>query len=144
MDVQQLFTQCAQLAGRGRAAVDPAAALALQVDGAAQQQRVRRFKPRIVQPTVHRRLAIKLGADLGTHRALSYGQCVRACPGSKLQCIYEDRFAGAGFASEHSEPAGQVELKRVNDDEIAQEYTSERHGQATPSFQCSFWRSVSK
>ena len=38
VDIEQLFTQCAQLLRRGRAAVDPGAALAMLVYRTAQQQ----------------------------------------------------------------------------------------------------------
>jgi hypothetical protein len=51
--------------------------------------------------------------------------CARAQ--SQLQGVDQDGFAGTGFTGQHREPAGQVQLEFVDDDEIAKRDAFEAH-----------------
>ena len=149
VNVEQVLANCAQLLGGGGAAVHPGAALALGVYRAAQQQRVGRFKARFVEQRLQPGGVVKFGAHLGAGRPLADGAGVSPRAGDELQGINQNGFAGAGFTGQHREAGLQLQLQRADDHEVFQDDSFQCHGkvlgpQATPSFQCIFWRRVSK
>jgi len=144
MDVDQLFADGPHLGGGGWTAIDPSAALALLVDGPAHEQGVAAVKAGGVQPAVQGCGAVELGGDLGPAGTLPDGGGICPRTGDQLDRVDEDRLAGTGFAREDGEAARQVEIELFDDDEVAQDDAFECHAQATPSFQCSLRRSVSK
>ena len=111
MDVEQAVAEFAQLRGRGRAAVDPAAAAALQVDGAAQQQRVAGFEAAFVEPGGESRVGIEFGAHVEPLGAFAHRAGVGPVAQRQLQRVDQDGFARAGFTGQHREAAGQVEFE---------------------------------
>ena len=127
MDVNQLVGNLFELRGGGGAAVDPGPALALRVDGAFEQQFVAGLQAVFFQPLQQRGGAVKSGVDLAALRAFAHhgGVCARAqC---QLQCVNQDRLASAGFAGEHGEAPGQVQLERANDHEVAEKNAFQAH-----------------
>ncbi len=42
----------------------------------------------------------------------------RTCAAHQCQRIHHDGFAGPGFAGEHGEPAGEIQLERVDDGQV--------------------------
>ena len=145
VDVDQLLAQGAQLRGRGRRAVDPGAAAALGVHRAPQQQAVVLAGQACrLQPGAQPRAAVELHADIGLGAAFAHHVGVGAGAQGQLQCIDQDGFAGAGLAGQHGEARMPVQIQGLHDHEVAQHDALERHGQAPPSFQPSFLRSVAK
>lgn len=141
MNVEQVVCHFAQLGCGGRAAVDPGAAFALSVHGALEQQAVVVFKATFFQPNLYRGGRFKFNADLGACCAFPNGSGICPCAQGELQGIDQNGFASAGFARQHSEAAGQLQLYFAHDHKVAQADAFEAH--ATPSFQCSFLRRVS-
>ena len=142
--VQQMLAQGAHLRGRGRQAVDPGAALALQVYGAAQQQLVVR-EAGLIEPVGQCCGAdVELGADVGALCPFADHAAVGACAQQQLQCVNQDGLARAGLAGEHGEARLQIQIQRLHDDEVAQRDAPQGHVQEPPSFQRSFLRRVEK
>ena len=144
VDVQQQLTERAQLRGRGGRAVDPAAALALGVHRAAQQQQVFALQPRLFEPGPDVARRVEFGAHVGARTALAHQGSIGAGAEHQLYGVDQDGLAGTGLASEHGEAALQLQLQRLNDDEITQRDAPQGHGQEPPSFQRSFLRRVAK
>src|SRR5204862_6628964 len=71
------------------------------------------------------RRRVEFGGDLATRRALAHHAGVAAAAERELQRIDEDRLAGTGFAGEHREAVGPLDLERTDDDEIAKGESSE-------------------
>lgn len=111
MDVEQAVAKLAQLRGGGRAAVDPATAASLQVDGAAQQQGVAGFEAAFVEPCVQVRIGVELGAHIEPFGAFAHSAGVGAVAQRQLQRVDQDGFARAGFTGQHRETSGQVEFE---------------------------------
>ena len=118
MDVQQVFADQAQLLGGGRAAVDPGAAFALGVHGAAQQEDVIGVKAVGFEQVLQRRVAVELGADLGALGAFADNAGVGPGSCNQLQGIDQDGFARAGFTGEDAEAGAEFQLQFSDDDEI--------------------------
>ena len=150
VNVQQLLANGAQLLRGGGAAIHPGAAFALCVHGAAQQQGVAGFEPGFVQHGLQARRVVKLGAHIGAGRAFADHASVGARAGHQLQRINQDGFARAGFACQHRKARLQVQLQLADDHKVSENNSLECHvftfggAYATPSFQCIFWRRVSK
>ena len=118
----------AQLAGRGRAAVDPAAALALRVERAAQQQFFAfRVEPVAGKPCVAVGRAVERRGDLAARRAFAHEHRVRARTERELQRVDQDRLAGTGLAGQHREAGREFELEFMHDHEVAQADPPQRH-----------------
>ena len=146
VDVDEVVGHLAQLSHGGGAAVDPRAALALRIDRAPQQQGAitvcsSAAEARLVEPTLQTRWLVELGADLGSRRAFAHHACIAPAAERELQCIDQDRLAGAGLAGERREAALEVDLECGDDHEIAQGQSAQ-HRQLTPEFQCSLRRKV--
>ena len=131
MDVEQVIGHFTQLQQGRRAAVDPGPALALGVEGPAQQQRgaIRahikaRFrastKSRLLEPAAQRSRRIEFGADFGADRAFTHQAGVASTTERELQRIDQDRLAGACLACQHRETGMELELQRRHDHEVAQ------------------------
>ena len=101
-------------------------------------------KPASSSQGAQRGRQVELGADVGAGRAFAHHAGVGAGAQRQLQRVDEDGLARAGFAGEHAEAAGQVELELAHDHEVAQGDALQASCQYLPSFQCSFLRSVSK
>jgi hypothetical protein len=67
------------------------------------------------------------GRDLGAFRALTHDVAGAAPARDEQQRIDDDGLAGAGLAGERGEPRAELELRLVDDDEIAQLQLSQ-HG----------------
>jgi hypothetical protein len=111
VDVEQAVAELPQLGGRGRAAVDPAAAAALQVDRAAQQQRVAGFEPAFVEPGCEGRVSVELGADVEPLGAFAHRARVGTVAERQLKRIDQYRFARAGFAGQDREACRKIEFE---------------------------------
>ena len=137
VDVEQVIGGLTQLAGGGRAAVDPGPALAVGVDAAAQQQaRLGGFgigvgieigigigrgaETALVQPAGQRRRAVELGTHIGPGRALSHHGGVGPAAQGQLQRIDQDGFAGARLPGQHREAGMELQLQGRHDHKIAQ------------------------
>jgi hypothetical protein len=98
----------AQLRGRGGAAVDPGAALALRVDRAPQQQPAgvlgSASKPASARARPPARRRVELGRDLGARRAFAHHAGVAATAERELQRVDQDRLARAGLAVSTEKP----------------------------------------
>ena len=127
VDVEQLFAHGAQLRGSGRRAVDPGAAAALRIDHAAQQQAVFKREAALLQPGLEARRAFELGADIGLGRAFAHHAGIGARAQGELHGVDQNGFARAGLAGQRREAAMQVEVQRLDDDEVAQGDAFERH-----------------
>ena len=90
----------AQLGGGGGRAVDPRAAFAACVHGAAQQQRGFWLKARFLQPGGQGRGGVEFGSHFAAAGAFAHGQGVGARAQGQLHRIEQDGFARAGFAGE--------------------------------------------
>jgi len=142
VDLHEVFAGLAQLAHGGAAAVDPGPALALRVDGAPQQQGAAgSVEAGVLHPAGQGVGQVELRGDFRAHRTLAHQGGVAAAAQGQLQGIDEDGLAGAGFAREHREPYADVQIERVDDDEILQGDALE-HGYTTPSYHLSLRRSV--
>ena len=124
VDVEQVVGGFTQLCHRGGAAVDPGAALALGVDGAAQQQRlsaaIGAVEPGVLQPAAQCRRGVELGAQLGACGAFAHHAGIAPAAQHQLQRIDQDRLARAGLAGQHREAGVEFQVERRHDDEIAQ------------------------
>ena len=123
MDVEQVISHLAKLQQSGRAAVDPSSALALCVNGPAQQQHGLvgvGTKAGVVQPLRQRAGRVELGADLGARRAFAHQADVASTAKCELQRVDQDRLASAGFTRQHRKAGMELKLQRRHDDEIAQ------------------------
>ena len=148
--VDQQFAQFTQLGERGRAAVDPGAAASARLDHAAQQYGVLGSDAGFVEPGCGRRVHAKLGADFGARRAFAHHVGLGALAERELQGVDQDGLAGARLAGEHGVAGRKIELERVDDHEVA-DGEGQQHavqprvaGSLGMTFQCSFWRKVSK
>ena len=144
VDVDKHLAQRAQLGGCSRGAIDPRAALALRVDGTAQQQPVIGFKPSFIQPGAGVRGAVKLRANVGLAASLSHHARICTRPQGQLQCVDQNGLSCTCLPGQHGEAIAQIQFQRLYDHEIAQGNLPQRHGQEPPSFQRSFLRSVAK
>ena len=111
VNIDQLFTQMAQLCGRCGRAIDPCTAAALAVYDPAQQQLRLLRKARFFKPGLQMRRAVKFGADIGLTTALAHDLSVRTGAQHQLQGIQHDGFARAGFAGQHGETRLPVQIK---------------------------------
>ncbi len=148
MDVEHALTQLAQLCRGRRAAIDPGAALALGVHGAPQQQGKGRIEAQIetslFQPGPQRCAFIEFGTDVRAAGAFADQAGVGPRAGDQLEGIDHDGLARAGLAGEHGETLVELQVELADDHEVPQDDALEAHNPATPSFQCSFCRRVSK
>ena len=144
MDVDQPLTQVAQLRGGGGQAVDPGAALAGGVDGASQQQLGLGIEPGFFQPGREGLCTVELGAQVGALCAFAHHCRIGAPTQDELQGLDQNGLARARFAGQRGKALVQIQLQRLDDDEITQNDAFERHAQDPPSFQRSFLRKVSK
>ncbi len=142
VDVHQPFGGLAQLRHGGRAAVDPGAALALRVDGAAQQQGFVRVEAGLVEPGLQCRRGVEFSADLGAHRAFAHQGGVGAVAQRQLQAVDEDGLARAGFAGEHGEAGAELHAQFGHDGHVAQRQAAQHGDYTPPSYQRSLRRSV--
>ena len=121
VNVDQPLAQLAQLRQRGAGAVDPGAAAAGTVDGAAQQQGAGfGVEAMLSQPGACRLGQVELGADLAARLAFAHPQRIAAPAQHQLQRVDQDRLAGARLAGQGREAATQRQIERRDDDEIAQ------------------------
>ena len=142
VDVDQLDGNVLELGSGGGAAVDPGAAFALGVDRAAQQQGGGGLKPSLVQPGGQAGRAVKFSTDVAAFGAFAHHAGISPRAKGQLQRVNQNRFARAGFTRQHREAVGEVQVQRPDDDKVPQGNAFQTH--ATPSFQWSFLRSVSK
>ena len=122
VDVHQQAAECAQLGGRGRCAIDPAAALALAVDQAAQQQAFFGvcFDAIFIQQRCQRRGDVEVGGDVCAAATLAHKAGIGACAHYQLQRIHQNGFACACLAGEHREAVVNIQIQRLHDHEILQ------------------------
>ena len=147
VDVDQPFAQRAQLRQRGGGAVDPGAAFAGGVDGAAQQQRVGlggRFVVEALfgEPDTGRVGQVEFGRDLAARLAFAHPQRVAAPAQHQLQRVDQDRLARARLARQGREAAAQRQIQRGNDDEITQVQMSQRHAVTRLPRSSGVWRAA--
>ena len=120
VDVDEQFAQFAQLAGRRRDAVDVGLGAAGVVDHAAQQRAAFvGLELVLFQPDARGLGQREVGADVGLGRAFAHHACLTAAAKRELERVDQDRLAGAGLAGEHREAVRELELDRVDDDEVA-------------------------
>ena len=62
---------------------------------------------------------LEFGRDLGLVRAGPDQAAVRAGAHGQAQCVQQDRLAGAGFAGQHAQGSGEVEVEPVNQNDVA-------------------------
>ena len=142
VDLHQVLAGLSQLAHRGAAAVDPGPALALGVDGAPHQQAAARgVETGFLHPACQGDGQFELGDDFCTRSAFAHHARLTAAAQGQLQGIDEDGLAGTGFARQHREARADVQVQRVDDDEVLQGDALE-HGYTTPSYHLSLRRSV--
>ena len=142
VDLHQVLASLAQLAHGGAAAVDPGPALALGVDGAPQQQGAAGgVEAGFLHPARQGVGQVELGGDFRARRAFAHQARIAAAAQGQLQGVDEDGLAGAGFARQHREARADVQVQRLDDDEILQGDALE-HGYTTPSYHLSLRRSV--
>ena len=91
--------------------------------------------------------ASKLARHLGTLGSLAHHIAAGPAAGDEQQCIDDDGFAGAGLAGQRGEAAFELELRLIDEHQIAQLKMSQ-HGLVVrvwppyaPRPQCSFERS---
>ena len=145
MNVEHAVAQGAKLGGSGGAAIDPRAAFALCVDGAFEQQAAllwRTGKAFIFQPRVQVGGGVKFRANFSPRCPFAHHTGIGACAHDELQCVNQDRFASTGFACQCGKALRQVQIELTHDHKITQDDVLQTH--ATPSFQWSFLRKVSK
>ena len=139
VQVDQELADLRQLGERGRAAVDPRAALALGIERAADQQfgfAGRRVAGQPLQrepfgdvgPVVH----IELGREFGPVGAGAQLSLLEAVAQQECQRIEQDRLAGARFAGEHGEAAIELEVEGLDDDEIPDRQEAQHGVSAVP------------
>ena len=115
-----------ELGERGRAAVDPRAALALRVerapDAAASPSPVASSpaSPCSASHAAHVGpvVDVERRGELGALRARPQLALLEAVAEQQRQRVEQDRLAGAGLAGEHGEAAIELEVERFDDDEI--------------------------
>jgi hypothetical protein len=108
VDVEQVVAEFAQLRGGGRAAVDPAAALALLSTVRRSSSVSPASKPPSSSQAARVGGLVEFGADLGRSRLRAPRRHRPGCPGPAAG-VDEDGLAGAGLAGQHGEAGGQVE-----------------------------------
>ncbi|MNS80909.1 hypothetical protein D3C72_1146060 [compost metagenome] len=135
VDVHELVAHLAQLGQRGRRAVDERLATAARIDGAAQQHGAFAVQAGLVagqltlgQPGVERCVRAEGGADACAGAAFAHHAGVGAFAEHQGQCIDQDGLAGAGLAGEDGKAGGEVEVERIDDDEIADGQAAEHRG----------------
>ena len=67
------------------------------------------------------------GGDFGALGAVPHDLGARATAGGEQQGVYENGFAGAGFAGQHRQAGGELQLGGVDDREIA-DLDMQQHG----------------
>ena len=131
MQVDELFAQILQLRERRGAAVDPGAAPSLRVERAAQQHlAVGRAEVVRGEPVGDRRTIFHF-EDRGELRALRTRPKLaklEAIAEQQRESVEQDRLAGAGLPGQHREGIAELEVERVDDDEIANGQQAEHRG----------------
>ena len=124
VEIDQHLADGFLLRERGGTAVDPRAALPLRIQHPAQQQRVLIVVAR--EPFVREpRRDLVAAADvehrgeLGARSTRAQLPRFEAVAQQEAQRVEQDRLAGARLAGEHREPARELEVERLDDDEIA-------------------------
>jgi len=125
VDIDELVAHLAQLRQRCRGAIDEGLAAAAGVDSPAQQHGAavvvfhvaRQFA--LGQPRIQRWVGVEGGTDAGTCRAFADHACVGPFTQHQGERVDEDRLARAGFTREDGKAGGEVEVERVDDDEVA-------------------------
>jgi hypothetical protein len=124
VDVDEVVGRFAQLRNRRRAAVDPCSALALRIDGPAQQQAIgvvaAGIEAGLGQPADEARRDVEFGADLRACGALAHHADIATAAERELQGVDEDRLAGAGLSGQHGEKPVELDLELGDDHEIAE------------------------
>ena len=143
MDVHQVIGGLTQLGHGGGSAIDPGAALALQVDAAPQQQGLASLETGLIEPAQQAGRHIELGTDVGPQCTFAHDTHVTAAAQCELQGVDQDRLASAGLTGEDREAGVEVQLERRHDGEITQGQSAQ-HAQATPSYQRNLRRKVAK
>jgi hypothetical protein len=139
VDVDQVLGGLAQLRHGGRAAVDPGAALALRVDGAAQQQAVVvALEAGLVQPGASDG-GVSNSAVTSARVAPSRTSAgIGAVAQRQLQRVDEDGLARAGLAGQHREAGVELELQLGDDDDdVAQGVSLRSTSAPSQSQRCS-------
>ncbi|MNT47886.1 hypothetical protein D3C72_1846360 [compost metagenome] len=134
VDVDQLVPHFAQLCQRGRGAVDKSLAAAAGIDRTPQQHRagaivgIVGIELALGQPGVERRVGREGGADAGAGRAFAHDAGVGPLAQHQGQGVDQDRLAGAGLAGEDGEARGEIQVERIDDDEIADGQAAQHRG----------------
>ena len=137
VEVDEPLAQLLQLRERGGAAVDPRAALALRVEHAAQQHVAVVGRDALLrQPGADagRVRDRELGGELGARRARAELAHLETVAEQQAQRVEQDRLARAGFAGEHREARRELDVERLDDDEIADGQRAQHRGQIRNSF----------
>ena len=128
VDVHQLFAHLAQLRGGGGLAVNPGAAAALGVDGAAQGQRLGAGQFLALQPGGGRGVRGEDQGDFGLLRPFAHHAGIGTRAQGQLQGIEQNGFASARLAGQGGKAGGQIQVQRLHDDKVAQRDAFECHG----------------
>jgi hypothetical protein len=152
VDVHEQLARLPELRQRGGVPVDEAAGAPGAVEAAAQDQQPRvagqvaLFQPRQkLGAGVH----LELGGELGALAALPDQARVAAPAHQQLDGVDQQGLAGAGFAGEDGEAAGELERGALDDDQVP-DVERPQHGYSRSGFltsaslQRSFSRSVAK
>ncbi len=122
VNIDQPFARLAQLAERGRPAVDESARAPALVDHPPQQNRIGvALEFGCPQPSREfgQGLNIELGADVGAFATGTHHGGIAALAQRQRERIDQDGLAGSGFAGEHGETGVEFEFERIDDDKIA-------------------------
>ena len=121
VQVEQQGAHFRELRQCGRPAVDPRATSALRVEHAAQQQLGAGIELVRREPVTRGilRAEVEGRRELGTLGAWPQLAQLETIPQQKGKGVEEDRLAGAGLAGQDREPGPELDIQRVDDDEIA-------------------------
>ena len=151
VDVDQSLAELAQQRGGGRVAIHQRARAPLGVDHPAQQHAARvAGELALGQPGVERLAAAEACADVGARRAFADHAGVGAPAHRQRQGVEQDRLARAGLAGEHREARAELDVERIDDDEVAKSQREQHRGAGQlrerigSSCQFSLLRSVAK
>ena len=141
VEIHKTFADVLQLRKRRGAAVDPRPAPALRIERAAEQDlAVRRAEIVRGEPCGDARgiLGVEDGGELRPFRARPELAKLEPIAEEQSQAVEQDRLAGAGFPGEDRKAAVELEVERLDDDEVADRQKAKHRGPRAPS-PCSHW-----
>jgi hypothetical protein len=113
-----------------RLIVDEGAGTAVGQLDAAQDHLARIFRTRILEPVVAEDLRgrmplrhVEHRGDLALLDAMPHEAGVAAAAERQRECIEENGFAGAGFAGQHREPTGKLDIEPFDQDDVTDRQT---------------------